>query len=147
MSTALIATSVHAGESAHDQSANDQSRAGIEALSREMSTCAAYFSLLSSIIEDANGPAAKAEMAQRIRTTGEAMLLQSIKVANLIGVAEHVVTERVQAALQEMVNAVNANPASSLAAMYTKYGQPCDELLQNAPSRLADLIARDGPEF
>jgi hypothetical protein len=106
-------------------------------------TCAAYFSLLSSIVENAEGPAANAETGQRIKSIGQTLLTQSINVANLIGMADNTVMERVQAALKEMVNTVNADPPNSLATMYTRYGQPCDELLQNASRRFADLIARD----
>jgi hypothetical protein len=142
VSAALVTTPVQAEESGHDQT-----RGGFDALSREMSTCAAYFSLLSSIIENAEGPAAKVETAQRIKSIGQTLLTQSINVANLIGVTDNTVMERVQAALKEMVNAVNADPPNSLATMYTKYGRPCDDLLQNASRRFADLIARDEQEF
>ena len=142
ISGALVTTSLQAGESSHDQN-----RAGFDALSREMSTCAAYFSLLSSIIENAEGPAAKVETAQRVKSIGQTLLTQSINVANLIGMGDKTVMERVQAALKEMVKTVNADPHNSLATMYTKYGQPCDELLQNASRRFADLIARNEQEF
>ena len=142
ISGALFTSSVQAGESSHDQI-----RPGFDALGREMSTCAAYFSLLSSIVEHAEGLAAKAETARRIKSIGQTLLTQSINVAKLIGMADNTVMERVRAALKEMVDTVNADPPNSLATMSTKYGRPCDQLLQNAPRRFADLIARDEQEF
>ena len=75
------------------------------------------------------------------------MLTQSINVAKLIGMAESEVTERLQAALKEMVNTVNSDPQNSMAVMYSKYGQPCDDLLEDAPRRFADLIAREDKGF
>ena len=55
-------------------------RSGLDDLSKEMSTCSAYFSLLSEIVGNAEGPAAKAEVAGRIKSTGQAMLVQAINV-------------------------------------------------------------------
>jgi hypothetical protein len=142
ISGALIATPAQAGEGSRDQM-----RAGLDALSHEMSTCAAYFSLLSAIIESADGADARVETARRIKSTGQAMLVQSINVANRIGMADDAVMERMQAALKQMVDTINGDPPNSLAAMYGQYGRPCDELLATAPSRLAELIARDGQDF
>jgi 1-aminocyclopropane-1-carboxylate deaminase/D-cysteine desulfhydrase-like pyridoxal-dependent ACC family enzyme len=122
-------------------------RAGFDDLSREMSTCAAYFSLLSSIVENSDGPAAKAEIALRIKSTGQAMLTQSINVAKYIGMGDDSVMERVQKALKEMMDTVNSDPPSSLSLMQTKYGQPCDELLQSAPQRFAELIEQHREDF
>jgi len=45
----------------------------------------------------------------------------------------------VQVALKEMVETINSDPANSSRAMHTKYGLPCDALLQEAPQR---FIAR-----
>jgi len=112
-----------------------------------MSTCSAYYSLVSAVVGNAQGPAAKAEVAGRIKETGQAMLLQAIKVANYIGVGDDVVMQRAQAAMDEMVTTINADPPSSLAVMHRKYGQPCDELLQNAPKRFADLITGKHDDF
>jgi hypothetical protein len=124
-----------------------ESRAGFDDLIREMSTCAAYFSLLSSIIENSDGPPAKAEVAQQTKSTGQAMLVQAINVANHIGMPDDVVMERVQIALKEMVDTTNADSPNSLQVMHTKYGQPCDELLENAPRRFKDLIGSDREDF
>src|SRR6516225_7862127 len=118
-------------------------RSGLDDLSKEMSTCSAYFSLLSEIVGNAEGPAAKAEIAGRIKSTGQTMLVQAINVANYIGVADDVVMQRVQKAMDEMVATINADPPNSLAIMHSRYGVPCDELLENAPRRFAELLARD----
>ena len=127
--------------------AAESSRAGFDDLSHEMSTCAAYFSLLSSIIEKSDGPEGKAEIARRIKLTSQAMLLQAINVANYIGMHDDAVIERVQVSLKEMVDTVNDDPPNSLKIMHTKYGQPCDELLQSAPRRFAELLEHVGKDF
>ena len=75
------------------------------------------------------------------------MLLQAINVANYIGVVDEVVMQRAQAAMDEMVTTINADPPNSLAVMHVKYGQPCDELLRNAPKRFADLISDEHQDF
>ena len=122
-------------------------RSGLDDLSKEMSTCSAYFSLLSQIVGHATGPAAKAEVAGRIKSTGQAMLVQAINVANYIGVVDDVVMQRVHTAMDEMVATINADPPNSLAIMHSRYGVPCDELLENAPRRFAELIARGREDF
>ena len=122
-------------------------RSGLDDLSKEMSTCSAYFSLLSEIVGNAEGPAAKAEVAGRIKSTGQAMLVQAINVANYIGVADDVVMQRTHKAMDEMVATINADPPNSLAIMHSRYGVPCDELLENAPRRFAELIARGREDF
>ena len=134
---AVMSLSAHAGGR----------RSGLDNLSREMSTCSAYYSLLSAVVSNAEGPTAKADVAGRIKETGQAMLLQGIKVANYIGVGDDVVMQRAQAAMDEMVTMINADPPNSLAVMHGKYGQPCDELLQSAPKRFADLIAGKREDF
>jgi len=100
----LLGSPVCAGQSHPDKNA----RAGFDDLSREMSTCAAYFAPL---------------------------------LANYIGLGDEVVMERVQKALKDMVDAVNGDPPNSLRVMHAEYGRPCDELLQSAPKRFADLLA------
>ena len=122
-------------------------RSGLDDLSKEMSTCSAYFSLLSEIVGSAEGPAAKAEVAGRIKSTGQAMLVQAINVANYIGLADDVVMQRAHKAMDEMVATINADPSNSLAIMHGRYGVPCDELLENAPRRFAELIARGREDF
>jgi len=113
-----------------------------------MSTCSAYYSLLSAVVSNAQGPADKAQVAGHLKETGQAMLLQAINVANAKGwVGDDVVMQRTQAALDEMVTTINADPPNSLAVMRSKYGQPCDELLQTAPKRFADLIAGKHEDF
>jgi hypothetical protein len=119
-------------------------RSGLDDLSKEMTTCSSYFSLLSEIVGNAQGPA---QVAGRIKSTGQAMLAQAINVANYIGVGDDVVMQRVQQAMDEMVATINADLRNSLAIMHGKYGVPCDELLQNAPRRFAELIARDREDF
>src|SRR4030095_15275954 len=81
----------------------DRRRSGLDDLSKEMSTCSAYFSLLSAVVGNADGPANKAQVAGRIKKTGQAMLVQAINVANYIGVGDDVVMQRAQAAMDEMV--------------------------------------------
>jgi hypothetical protein len=125
----------------------DRRQSGLDDLSREMSTCSAYYSLLSAIVGNAQGPAAKAQFAGRIKETGQAMLLQAINVAKYIGVGDEVVMQRAQAAMDEMVTTINSNPPNSLTVMHVKYGQPCDELLQTAPKRFADLISGEHQDF
>ena len=122
-------------------------QSGLDDLSKEMSTCSAYFSLLSEIVGSAEGPAAKAEVAGRIKSTGQAMLVQAIYVANYIGLADDVVMQRAHKAMDEMVATINADPSNSLAIMHGRYGVPCDELLENAPRRFAALIARGREDF
>jgi len=122
-------------------------RSGLDDLSKEMSTCSAYFSLLSEIVGNAEGPAAKAEVAGRIKSTGQAMLVQAINVANYIGLTDDVVVQRAHKAMDEMVATINADPPSSLAIMHSRYGAPCDELLENAPRRFAELIALGREDF
>ena len=112
-----------------------------------MSTCSAYYSLLSAVVGNAQGPAAKPQVAARIKETGKAMLLQAINVANYIGVGDDVVRQRALRAMDEMVATINADPPNSLAIMHGKFGQPCDELLQSAPKRFADLIAGERQDF
>ena len=119
-------------------------RSGLDDLSKEMSTCSAYFSLLSQIVGSAEGPAAKAEVAGRIKSTGRAILVQAINVANYIGVADDVVMQRVHKTMDEMVATINADPPNSLAIMHSRYGVPC---LENAPRRFAELIARGREDF
>jgi len=53
---------------------------------------------------------------------------------------ENAPMERVQVRLQEMVETINNDAPNSLRIMRTKYGQPCDELLINAPQRFLDLL-------
>lgn len=122
-------------------------RSGLDDLSKEMSTCSAYFSLLAEIVGNAEGPPAKVEVAGRIKSTGQAMLMQAINVANYIGVADDEVMQRAKKAMDEMVTTINADPPNSLTIMHARYGVPCDELLENAPRRFAELIARDREDF
>jgi hypothetical protein len=95
----------------------DRRRSGLDDLSREMSTCSAYYSLLSAVVSNAQGPTAKAHVAG-LKETGQAMLLQAINVANYIGVSDDVVMQRTQEALDEMVTTINADPPNSLAVMH-----------------------------
>ena len=118
----------------------DKGRTGLDNLSQEMSTCAAYFSLLSSIIENSSGPTNKAAAAKRMKSTGQAMLTQAINVANYIGVDDKVPVSRVEVALKAMVETINQDPPNSLRTMHTKYGHPCDALLVNAPQRFIKLL-------
>jgi len=125
----------------------DGKRSGLDDLSKEMSTCSAYYALLSAVVSSAQGPAAKVQVAGRIKETGQAMLLQAINVANYIGIGDDVVMQRSQAAMKAMVATINSDPPNSLAVMHSKYGQPCDELLQSAPKRFADLISGEHQDF
>src|SRR5215510_6669714 len=122
------------------EESRNKGRAGLDELSHEMSTCAAYFSLLSTIMENSAGSETRAAAAKRIKSIGQAMLTQGINVASYIGVDEKVATERVQVALKEMVETINRDPGNSLGAMHTKYGLPCDALLQEAPQRFIALL-------
>ena len=115
-------------------------RSGLEDLSREMSTCAAYFSLLSSIVKKSAGDETKTTAADRMKLTGQAMLSQAINIAKYIGVDENAPMERAQGRLKEMVETINNDPSNSLRIMHTRYGQPCDELLVKAPQRFLDLL-------
>src|SRR5262249_33309014 len=104
-----------------------------------MSTCAAYFSLLSSIIQKSAGTETKAA-AERAKLTGQAMLTQAINIAKYIGMDDELPMQRVQVRLKEMVETINNDPGNSLKIMHTKYGQPCDELLIKAPQRFMHLL-------
>jgi hypothetical protein len=123
-----------------DEQSRVKGRSGLEDLSHEMSTCAAYFSLLASIIQNSAGGERKAAVAEHVKLTGQAMLTQAINVAKYIGMDENVPMERVQVRLKEMVETINNDPPNSLRLMHTKYGKPCDELLTNAPQRFLDLL-------
>ena len=118
----------------------DKGRAGLDELSGEMSTCAAYFSLLSAIIENSGGPSKQRGTARRMKATGQVMLTQAINVATYIGLDEKVPMERVQAALKDMVETTNRDPAKSLGVMHGSYGVRCDALLQNGPQRFIALL-------
>ncbi len=122
-----------------DEEHRDRARAGLDALSQEMSTCAAYFSLLSSVIQN-SAEQEKAPVAERMKSTGQAMLRQAINIARYIGMDDSVAMQRVELRLKEMVETINGDPVNSLQVMHTKYGQPCDELLRNAPQRFVDLL-------
>ena len=74
-----------------------------------MCTCAAYFSLLSSVIENSAGGETKVGAAERIKSIGQAMLSQGINVASYVGVDEKLATKRVQIALKEMVETINGD--------------------------------------
>lgn len=112
----------------------------MEDLSHEMSTCAAYFSLLSSIVQKSAGAETKTTAAERMKLTGQTMLSQAINIAKYIGMDENAPMERAQGRLKEMVETINNDPPNSLRIMHTKYGQPCDELLVKAPQRFLDLL-------
>jgi len=119
-------------------------RSGLEDLSNEMSTCAAYFSLLASIIENSAGAESNAATAKRMKLTGQAMLTQAVNIAKYIGANENLPMERIQVRLKEMVETINNDPPNSLETMHTKYGQPCDELLIRAQQRFVDLLQEYG---
>ena len=122
-----------------DEESRVRGRSGSEDLSHEMSTCAAYFSLLSSIVQNSAG-AEKKTPAERIKLTGQEMLSQAINIAKYIGMDENAPLEHAQRQLKEMVETINNDPPNSLRIMQTKYGQPCDELLVKAPQRFLDLL-------
>jgi len=123
-----------------DEQSRVRGRSGLEDLSHEMSTCAAYFSLLSSIVQKSAGAETKTTAAERMKLTGQTMLSQAINIAKYIGMDENAPMERAQGRLKEMVETINNDPPNSLRIMHTKYGQPCDELLVKAPQRFLDLL-------
>ena len=123
-----------------DEQSRVRGRSGLQDLSHEMSTCAAYFSLLSSIIKNSAAAERTAGAAERMKLTGQAMLTQAVNIAKYIGLDENVPMERVQVRLKEMVETINNDPPNSLKIMHTKYGQPCDELLIKAPQRFMHLL-------
>src|SRR5262245_39129877 len=122
-----------------DEERRARGRSGLDNLSQEMSTCAAYFSLLSSIIQKSTGEG-KAAAAERMKLTAQAMLSQAINIAKYIGMDDNAPMERSQVRLKEMVETINNDPPNSLRIMHTKYGQPCDELLIKAPQRFMHLL-------
>jgi hypothetical protein len=124
--------------------ARNKARAGLDGLSQEMSTCAAYFSLLSSIVESSARPERIGTVADRIKQTGQEMLTEATNIATYIGMNGDVSLQRVQVAMKEMVEVINSDPPNSLATMHVKYGQRCDELLVNAPQRFVDLLEQYG---
>jgi hypothetical protein len=132
----------------HPLQANEENRekvrSGLAGLSEEMSTCAAYFSLLSSVIQNSVEREKNASVAERMKSTGQAMLTQAINIARYIGMDDRVAMERVQVRLKEMVDTINNDPPNSLQVMHTKYGQPCDELLLQAPQRFLELLKQYG---
>jgi hypothetical protein len=132
---------------AQAQPRGDRARTGFVDLSREMRTCAAYFALLSSVIENSKTSPPNLELARRIKSKSTAMLIHAFNIANYIGLGGDVVTERVNEALKEMVDTVNGDPPNSMQIMGAKYGKPCDELLENAPRRFVDLLDERRDEF
>src|SRR5262245_22072761 len=123
-----------------DEQRRGKGRSGLDDLSQEMSTCAAYFSLLSSIVQKSAGAESKTNVAERMKLTAQAMLSQAVNIGKYIGMDENAPLERAQLRLKEMVETINNDPANSLRIMHTKYGQPCDELLTNAPQRFMNLL-------
>src|SRR5262245_14693821 len=123
-----------------DEDRRARARSGLDGLSQEMSTCAAYFSLLSSIVQKSAGGDSKTNVAERMKLTAQAMLSQAINIAKYIGMDENAPMERSQVRLKEMVETINNDPTNSLKIMRTKYGQHCDELLIKAPKRFLDLL-------
>jgi hypothetical protein len=123
-----------------DEERRAKGRSGLDELSQEMSTCAAYFSLLSSIVQKSAGVDSKNNAAERMKLTGQAMLSQAVNIAKYIRSDKNVPMERAQVRLKEMVETINNDPQNSLRIMHTKYGQPCDQLLTDAPQRFLDLL-------
>ena len=52
-----------------DEDRRARARSGLDDLSQEMSTCAAYFSLLSSIVQKSAGEDSKTRVAERMKLT------------------------------------------------------------------------------
>ena len=123
-----------------DEDRRARGRSGLDHLSREMSTCAAYFSLVSSIVQKSTEGDSNASVAERMKSTAQAMLSQAINIAKYIGMDANAPMEQSQVRLKEMVETINSDPPNSLQIMHTKYGQPCDQLLTNAPQRFLDLL-------
>jgi len=83
-----------------DEERRAKGRSGLDDLSQEMSTCAAYFSLLSSIVQTAAGANSKTKVAERMKLTAQAMLSQAINIGKYIGMDENAPMERVQLRLK-----------------------------------------------
>jgi hypothetical protein len=123
-----------------DEDRRARGRSGLDDLGQEMSTCAAYFSLLSSIVQKSAAGDSKKSVAERMKVTAQAMLSQAINISKYIGMDENAPMERAQVRLKEMVETINNDPPNSLKIMHTKYGLPCDQLLTNAPQRFLGLL-------
>src|SRR5262245_36517391 len=78
------------------QQAREKARAKLNERTGEMSTCAGYFLLLAFMVENSAGPDAKTELAHGIRSMGQAMFVQAMRVANSIGMEDRVATERLR---------------------------------------------------
>src|SRR5262245_64541736 len=93
-----------------EEGPSEQSRAALSDLGHELSECAAYFSLLASIVEQAEGPEKLGAVARHIRSSGELLLTQALAVARAVGIHEEAPLQWSRTALTEMVETVNGNP-------------------------------------
>jgi hypothetical protein len=123
----------------------EHTRDALNALGREMSTCSAFFSLASSVLNAAPPDEAKT-VASRYDAAGKVMLAQASAIADVIGLEPDVVVEWSSSAMREMVREINADPRNSAALMTSKYDEPCQLLLKDSAARFRNLIDSGTPD-
>jgi hypothetical protein len=120
----------------------EQTREALNALGRQMSTCAAFFSLATTVLKNA-APDGAPSVTSRYEAAGKVMLAQAMAIADVIGLEPDVPLEWSRADMRTMVKEINADPKSSAALMTTKYDEPCQELLKDSGTRFRELIDKD----
>jgi hypothetical protein len=123
----------------------DHTRAALNALGREMSTCSAFFALASSVLK-ASLPHDANQAASRYDVAGKVMFAQASAIADVIGVGSDVVLDWSSAAMRKMVREINADPKNSAALMTSQYDEPCQRLLMDSAARFRDLIGSGTPD-
>jgi hypothetical protein len=123
----------------------DHTRAALNALGREMSTCSAFFAMAGSVLNAAL-PDDATTVAARYDAAGKVMLAQASAIADVIGLAPDVVVQWSSSAMREMVTEINADPKNSAALMTSKYDEPCQMLLKDSATRFRDLIDSGSPD-
>jgi hypothetical protein len=116
----------------------------LKALGHEMSTCAAFFALASSVLK--SGLPDHTTATARYDAAGKVMLAQASAIADLIGLEPDEVIEWSTSAMREMVKEINADPKNSAPLMTRKYDEPCQTLLTESAARFRGLIDRSTPD-
>jgi hypothetical protein len=123
----------------------EQTRDALNALSREMSTCAAFFTLASAVLKTAV-PDGAISVGFRYEAAGKVMLAQATAIADVIALESGAPLDWSRSAMRAMVKEINADPKNSAALMTTKYDEPCQELFKDSGTRFRELIDRDTPD-
>ena len=120
----------------------EQKRAAMNDLAREMTTCTAFFTLASSVLKSTTPPGDEPSMTARYTAAGKMMFEQATELAKALGLEDEVLEDWSGLALQQMVKEINDDPKNSTALMTTKYDEPCKRLLTDPQARLRELLER-----